>query len=825
MDKSDKNTIYLVGNAHIDPVWLWQWQEGYAEIKATFRSALDRMNEYEDFIFVCAGASYYKWIEENNPAMFEEIKTRVKEGRWQIVGGWYLQPDCNLPSGESFVRHSLYSQRYYKEKFDKICTTGYNVDSFGHNYMIPQILKKSGMDNYVFMRPGPTEIDIPDPLFYWESPDGSRVLTFRILDNHYNNSFRTIENVIKEATTKDGLNTDNIMLFYGVGNHGGGPTIQALNIIHDLQKDIGDDKLFISSPDEYFSDRRKETLDYPVYNTDIQHHASGCYATHFEFKKQHRKLEQLLLTTERWNTLATLVMDYKDESIKLTEAWETVLFNQFHDIMGGCSLEEALKDAEKALGYAEHLTANVLNGTLQTMSWAIDTSIEGAKCSKEVSGRVWQYGDFGVPLVVFNPLSFAIKSTVFLDLKPAVIKTSDGENVDIQYVEGRYILSKNNPGTIFTADIPALGYTTYWLHMPKEKPEYKPKEKLEQYYTLENEWTKLTIDQTTGNISSLFDKKNKCEFIKSHGAKPLVIDEWDHDTWGHGSDTYDKVIGEFKLSSIELIEDGDVRSTIRVKYEYNDSQLRQDYHLYKHSADIDVDVRVNWQESHKILKLAFDVNAEDPKATYSTPYGHITRNCTGQEEPAQMWMDLSGIQNGKEIGLALACDARYSYSADKNSMRLNVVRSPIFADHDAKDIRTDDLERMDQGIHKLSYKLVPHTDTWHKSQIIQKALILNNPVQKVHETYHKGTLPQTMENVFISNPQIIMTVLKPQEGKGSDSFVVRLYETLGEKATTQIKIPLLNLDTTLDFGAFEIKTLLVDKYGEAQETTMIEMDI
>ena len=192
MKADSRKTIYLIGNAHIDPVWLWQWQEGYSEIKATFRSALDRMNEYDDFKFVCGAINQFKWIEENCPEMFEEIKVRVKEGRWNIVGGWWVQPDCNAPCGESFVRHSLYSQRYLKEKFGIMSTTGYNVDSFGHNHMIPQILKKSGMDNYIFMRPGHTEVEIPDPLFLWESPDGSQVLTFRVLDNHYNNSFRSL---------------------------------------------------------------------------------------------------------------------------------------------------------------------------------------------------------------------------------------------------------------------------------------------------------------------------------------------------------------------------------------------------------------------------------------------------------------------------------------------------------------------------------------------------------------------------------------------------------------------------------------------------------
>jgi len=215
----------LIGNAHLDPVWLWQWQEGYAEIKATFRSALDRMRDFPEFVFTCACAAYYKWIEENEPAMFAEIQARVAEGRWVIVGGWWIQPDCNLPSGESFARHSLYGQRYFAAKFGRIAKVGYNVDSFGHHGMMPQLLKKSGMDYYVFMRPQQHEKELAANLFWWESADGSRVMTFRLPDAYtvrdtaqLTSHFRRHE----EMAEAEGVP---YMSFYGVGNHGGGPTI------------------------------------------------------------------------------------------------------------------------------------------------------------------------------------------------------------------------------------------------------------------------------------------------------------------------------------------------------------------------------------------------------------------------------------------------------------------------------------------------------------------------------------------------------------------------------------------------------------------------
>ena len=174
MKKIEDKKLYMIGNAHLDPVWLWNWQEGFQEVKATFRSALDRMKENDDFIFSCSSSAFYEWVEKNNPEMFEEIRERITKGQWELVGGWYIQPDCNIPCGESFVRQGLYAQRFFLEKFGKMATTGYNVDSFGHNGMLPQILQKSGMENYIFMRPMPLEKGLPSRIFWWKSLDGSK---------------------------------------------------------------------------------------------------------------------------------------------------------------------------------------------------------------------------------------------------------------------------------------------------------------------------------------------------------------------------------------------------------------------------------------------------------------------------------------------------------------------------------------------------------------------------------------------------------------------------------------------------------------------------
>lgn len=304
--------LHLIGNAHIDPVWLWRWQEGFSEIISTFRSALDRMNDFPDFKFTSACAVYYQWIEKVDPDMFEEIRKRIKEGRWNIVGGWFLQPDCNIPSGESFARHALISQRYFKEKFGITVKTGYNVDSFGHNASLPKILKASGMDNYVFMRPSPEEGVTKETLFRWESDDGSSVNTYRI--PRYNDHGET-ELFVNLKNKADSDNCD-YMAFFGVGNHGGGPTIQLIKNINSLPLE----DLIYSTPDEYFSAIDTENL--PVVKCELQHHARGCYSACSDVKKQNRICENNLIAAEILSVMAKELVNVKYPGKKLNKAWK-----------------------------------------------------------------------------------------------------------------------------------------------------------------------------------------------------------------------------------------------------------------------------------------------------------------------------------------------------------------------------------------------------------------------------------------------------------------------------------------------------------------------
>ena len=474
-----EKTLYMIGNAHLDPVWLWQWQEGYQEVKATFRSALDRMKEYDDFFFTSSSAAYYEWVEENEPAMFEEIRERVKEGRWVIVGGWWIQPDCNAPGGESYVRQGLYGQRYFQEKLGVTAQTGYNVDSFGHNGMLPQILKKSGMDNYVFMRPGRHEKGLEGETFTWTSNDGSAVTAFRI-PFEYCTWPRELKEHIERCAGEIKDPRGSIMCFYGVGNHGGGPTKQNIESIHELNRAEDMPRLILSTPDDYFQAVKQSGRTLPVVSGELFHHSSGCYSAHSEVKRLNRLAENRLIMAEKLSVAGKHWAGGKYPLEKYTESWKKVLFNQFHDIMAGTSIEPAYEDARESYGAALDTAARGLNAAVQSISWHIDIPME----------------EDMKPIVVFNPNAFSGKFEVEMEspcLKEnQVLVDEEGTQIPLQTVQS---LASSNGRTrlVFIAELPALGYRTYRLVIREAARTFPDVECSGN--TAENRWFKIAFDE------------------------------------------------------------------------------------------------------------------------------------------------------------------------------------------------------------------------------------------------------------------------------------------------------------------------------------------
>ena len=797
MDK----TIKLIGNAHLDPIWLWRWQEGCGEVLQTFRSALDRLKEYKDFVFTCSSAAYYQWVEEIDPEMFEEIKAMVKKGRWVPVNGWWVQPDCNMPSGESFARQALYSQLYYYEKFGITCKTGYNVDSFGHNANLPQLLKQGGMNTYVMMRPGMHEnAEIPESY----TAHGKEALDKRIDDA--NN---------RAEETGHGM-----MLFYGVGNHGGGPTKGDIEYLKENLEREGYNELEFSSPDEYFEDMLSQFLKIPVWQDELQHHASGCYSATSLVKALNRRAENNLAAAEKWDTISSIVTESAPKTKEFEAAWKKVCFNQFHDILCGCSIMEAYEDVKESEGYALNIASESYNNAVLKIARKSDTWIDGVS-DAILETRHYTGADNGFPrpVVVFNPHSYEINMPVRMYHPSKAVTDSEGNSVLFQNVRS----SRSNDehlDTLFMAKVAPFGYATYWL----EKEDIQTDKELtgEQDFFMENEFLSVELDSQTGYIKSLVNKETNTEYASDNFlAIPTVINDEATDTWAHNVFKFHDIKGLMELQSIERVEKGALRSVIRTVHKFNDSYLTQEFILAKGQKTLKVDCKAMWQEKFTLLKFAFPIGGQNEISTYEIPNSFIKRPCDGDEEVALNWADLTVSKDGKRFGLSVMSDSKYSYDCPGAELRLTALRNVIFADHYS--YRPDaNFNFTDEGLNRFSYGIYLHEGEAENSDIVKEAHLFNNNVVAVPESYHKGELSQKDSFLYTNADNVLITALKRCED-GSGDLIIRLYETKGIDSTRcYIMSKLFDNGFWFDIGKHETKTFRVDRELNVKETNFLE---
>lgn len=802
--------LYMIGNAHLDPVWLWNWQEGFQEAKATFKSALDRMKEDENFIFTCSSAAFYEWVEKNNPAMFAEIKKRVEEGRWEIVGGWWIQPDCNIPSGEAFVRQGLYGQRYFLEKFGKTAVTGYNVDSFGHNGNLPQILKKSGMDNYVFMRPMPLEKGLPGRIFNWQSMDGSAVTAYRI-PYEYCSWGKDLEKYTDRLKCELEDGEDELMMFYGVGNHGGGPTKENIKSIYELNAREDMPVMEMETTTCFFEHIKENGKVYPVHIGDLQHHASGCYSVFSRVKRENRRAEEKLVEAESWSAIAN-VTEKQPYPADFGKAWKGVLFNQFHDILAGTSIPSAYDDASYLYGQAMAIGQENLNYAIQAISW--DIHIE-----EDVTMR---------PIVVFNSHAWEGRMIIDLEVRGLTndqfkLTDSEGRIIPAQRIQSEATVNGQSR-LLFVAALPSMGYEVFKLYLNAEDAPAFAAVKVTKE-TIENDRFALRFNPQTGCLKSLYDKKAELEVLRREGGRLTVIED-KYDTWAHNVFKFDKQLGDMQPVYMKILEEGPVRSAVRVKYKYNQSYAVQDFRVYQELDYIEVKVSVDWREPCTQLKIKYPVNFNFRRPTYEIPYGYIEKSANGEEEPGQSWFDFTGEHFKKPVmyGLAIANDAKYSYNMDIDEMNLTVLKNSVFAHHDPKQLEQDTEYRfVDDGLQEFTYILIPHEGSWKDADVVQHAGEINVRPKTIIETFHEGARPQKGSFLSLDCDHAVISAVKESEDK--DGIIIRAYETKKQAGTAVLKAAFMDRETELSFSPCEIKTIKLpyDRSLPAVEVNLLEM--
>lgn len=760
--------LYLIGNAHIDPAWLWRWQDGFSEILATYRSALDRLNEFPELKFTAGSAVYYQWIEKVDPEMFSEIQERVREGRWSIVGGWFLQPDCNIPDGESYARHSLIGQRYFKEKFGVIAKTGYNVDPFGHNGALPKVLKASGMDNYVCMRPYPEQSEFEHTLFRWESDDGSSLCAYR-LPFTYHIDLSCMENFgkIKERAENEQMD---YMAFYGVGNHGGGPTIQLL----DEMKKLNIDGMVHATVDEYFAKVDKTSL--PVVYGELQHDARGCYSANTFVKTGNRRCECNLLAAETLSVMALKLTGVPYPQKKLNKAWRNLLFNQFHDILCGCSLKQVYDDASYLFGETMSITEQAINFAMQKIAWDIDTlcgeKLPAYKSDDKSRGQwtMWVHEVLGTPIVVFNPHAWAVTQTVRIPGAAQKMTDCDDKEIPFQIIRGRHTNFGNKHDTIFTAEVPAMGYAVYRLFTEQESKECFENTLKVTETTLENSKIRVELSKETGDICKLYEKETgRCIIDKP--CRAVVLDETDCNTWGHDVKELGEEVGVFGSPEFQVLEQGNVRASVRTISKYNGSTLQRIYSVTPDCSRVDVEVKLDFHEVHRTVKFVFPLTGETVIA--KAPYGTVRRTGYTGEEPQGAWL-ASG-------DLCVANDSKYAYDTKCGEVRLTVLRTTMYGDHYCE--RDEFCEHMDLGVHEFSYSVFPYESN---SEAQRNASVLNFGLRAVKGSFHNGSLPMKMSCFSCDNDDVIVSAVKKSED--GDEAVIRLYEINGKEGELSFEL-------------------------------------
>jgi alpha-mannosidase len=791
-------TLHLSGNSHIDAAWLWPWTETVDAVKRTYSTALQLMNEYPDYTFTQSAAQYNAWLADKYPQINEEIKRRIKEGRWEIVGGMWVEPDLNMPDGESQVRSLLVGKRWYQKEYGVDVRIGWNPDSFGYNWQLPQIYKRSGVDYFVTQKMTWNDTNqLPFKLFWWESPDGSKVLTYFPHD-YANDNLHLLRLTTDLATARKlAPGMTEMMDLYGVGDHGGGPTRAILDEgMHWMQPDKVVPKMSFGTAQSYFTGiESKLAADSPVWDyasiakgykppeTPVEGQVAiptwksemyfeyhrGVMTTQANHKRNMRESEEWTLNAEKYASLAWLEgKPYPAE--ELTEAWKKITFNNFHDLAAGSGIGIIYKEAQQDYDHVRWATNEISQKALKTLASEVNTKVTA-----------------GVPVLVFNPLAWERSGMVTVDMQmpgPAAggVTVLDAAN---RVVPSKVLQSdmKTNSYRLLVAvrDIPSLGYKV--LHVvPGAKP--FASDLHAEGLTIENSALKLTVDKQTGCITSLYDKKTKFEAL-APGACGNQLQTFkdlpkEYDAWNIDRGTLDHVTPIENADAVELIEKGPLRAVIRVTRTWQNSKFVQDITLVAGTDQVDVVNDIDWHETHVLLKVAFPLAATSDKATYEIPYGSIQRPTTRHntweqaqfEVPAMRWADLGDGQHG----FSLLNESKYGYDDKDNVLRLSLLRSPTWPDPDA-----------DRGHHHFSYALYPHGGDWKQALTVRHGYEYNYKLQAMQVEAHTGSLPAEHAYATVTPENVMLTAVKKAED--SNSLIFRVYEWAGKSGDVVIHLP------------------------------------
>lgn len=801
--------INLVCNAHLDPVWLWQRQEGIAEAISTFRVAADFCEKYDGFVFNHNESVLYEWVEQHEPELFDRIRRLVKKGKWRIMGGWYLQPDCLMPTGESIIRQIEVGNRYFLEKFGVHVETAINMDSFGHDRGLVQILKKAGYKNYLFMRPFQI---VPEGDFLWEGYDGSRLRGHSMLSCYCTGKGEAVDTLKFYAEQTD---KEHCLMCWGIGNHGGGPSEEDWLAIKQYEKEHPEIRIVSGGCEDYFD--RVQEAGLQVLDRSLEHCMIGCYTTMSRMKRKHRQLENELLVCEKM--LAVSGVDYDRE--RMIEAQKALLFSEFHDSLPGTMIRDAEEDMLRLMESGrETLSVNMAKAFF-------------AMCKGQPKGR---HGE--IPIMVFNPnpyeteqeieVEFQLQLPNFKDnqVTLAKVRTQDGEYLPTQNVKEKSMKHLDWRKKIaFRAKLAPMSLNRFDCELTVVDQPIRPIEACTQtgtHFVFENEHMILYISKQTGLIDRYV--VDGVSYLQKDSAKINVYQD-DEDSWGMKVDGFFEKIGEFTLLSakeaneingypdapyenVRLTENGDVLARIQATFGYHGSYAVVTYTIPKHATYVDMDIKMLSQEPNVTCKLAFPVELKDSRFVGQTMFGRDVLRVEEKEAHYQKWCGM--LEQDK--GFAVINDGTYGGSAKDQTMNITLLRTPIYTCHPILDRPYADHDRnhdhTDIGRRDFHYRLT--TDI---TALDMQSELYNQPVYAL-SFFPSGHGEKRDTRMELTNPKHIMTRLCDRE---DGRLLVRILNTSDRPEEGRLLTGTNGYEIRL--GAFEFQTYLYD--GENLEKTGI----
>ncbi len=815
IDTLSHMTLHVIPQSHIDLSWWWRYDPEAIQLvaKHTLETAFENMEKFSDYTFTYLQVPLIEPLEKLYPELFYKLRYFVHNseaigsgypnpgasgdnGRLAIGSGLWCEIDGSMPCGESLVRQCLYGKRYYKYQFGIDVKTAWVQDAWTHPWTFPQILKKCGITSYMYTRPRPEELFMlvadslkneflstiskrqDETMFWWESPDGSRVFAYKPLRIGGENlpSKEIVENYLTDLYRKYGV-CDGLTLI-GVGNHGGGAIKADVERMKSVLKEknsglpekMDQAALEFSTPQKFTSAILEHPGNFPVINDELVPTIRGAYTTVGEIKKGNRQSETSLMTLEKFASVASVLKLTTYPGNTIYEAWKKLMISQFHDPISGTDINPSIDDVLLRFQQIKDTSSNLLNKQLHA-----------------ISGNINTLGD-GLPIVIFNQLAWKRTDIAEVDLElPGDIDhfslfDEKSQIVPFQVIHHSVKNQVNTYRLLFVAkNIPSMGYSTFRLKSVKGlRGNGNPS--TANRFVIENEFFIVKIDSVKGCLAGITDKRNNREILsdKSLGNQVQIIDDFG-DSEGFlmspkGFGEYDKWDGQTSclddFSEIEVVENGPVLALIQIKKKFELATFIQRISIYQGINRIDFELVIDWNGRNKMVKVSFPLNVQNDSAVYEIPYGTITRPSQGEEHVAQNWVDLSD----GEYGVSLINDSRYGYDITQNRIRLSVLRSP---DHPVE--ATDE-----KGIHQIKYSLYPHPGDWRTAGTTQKGYELNYPLIAKVETAHEGYLPAKHAFIEIFPDNLVVTVLKKAEE--SDDLIMRFYETKGTESTAKIRL-------------------------------------